>query len=52
MKLLDAKIADIDALLLLKNVKFNNFVNADRLVGFNTEETMAVMKVCDIQMCF
>lgn len=41
----DANLADADAILLLENIKISNYNNIDRLVGFNLEETLAVMKV-------
>lgn len=48
----DAKSADADAVLLLENTKFQHYVNGDRHVGFNADETLAVLKVffC-IQCC-
>ncbi|XP_055309442.1 uncharacterized protein LOC129573174 [Sitodiplosis mosellana] len=40
----DASCADADAVLLLENIKFQNYVNEDRHIGFDTETTMAILK--------
>lgn len=42
---IDAELADADALLLIENVKPLNYVNGNRFVGFDTNETVAVTKV-------
>lgn len=41
----DAQSADSDAVLMLENVKFQNYVNGDKLIGFDTDETLAILKV-------
>ncbi|XP_055295161.1 uncharacterized protein LOC129564935 [Sitodiplosis mosellana] len=41
---LNAKCADADAVVLLENTKLLNYVNGDRQVGFNAEETLAILK--------
>lgn len=41
----DANLADADAILLLENVKIANYNNIDRFVGFDVDETLAVIKV-------
>ncbi|XP_031617493.1 uncharacterized protein LOC116337236 [Contarinia nasturtii] len=41
----DAEYADSDAILLLENVKFKSFINGDKRIGFNTNETLATLKV-------
>lgn len=43
--LLDAKCADADAVVLLENTKVLNYINGDRHVGFNVQETVAILKV-------
>lgn len=43
--LADATVADIDAIVLLENIKVQNFVNVDRRIGFDIHETRAVIKV-------
>lgn len=43
--MLDASCADVDAVLLLENVKFHHYTNEDRHIGFNTETTLAVLNV-------
>lgn len=45
LNILESEVADADALLLLENIKVEHFENGNRLVGFNTDEAMAVMKV-------
>lgn len=50
--ILDADIADADALLLLENIKVLNYVNGNRFVGFSTNETLEVMKVPLADICF
>lgn len=47
-KFTDAEYADSDAILLLENVKFQNFTNRDKRIGFNTNETFAILKVFHI----
>ncbi|XP_031633861.1 uncharacterized protein LOC116347425 [Contarinia nasturtii] len=41
----NAEYADSDAILLLENVKLDNFTNVDKRMGFNTNETLAILKV-------
>lgn len=41
----DAIIADPDAVLLLENIKFQNYINEDRCIGFDNDATMAILKV-------
>ncbi|XP_031633860.1 uncharacterized protein LOC116347423 [Contarinia nasturtii] len=41
----NAEYADSDAILLLENIKFQNFTNVDKHIGFNTNETLAILKV-------
>lgn len=41
----DAQSADSDAVLVLENVKFQNYVNGNKLIGFDTDETLAILKV-------
>lgn len=44
----DAKEADDDAIVMLENIKTLNYVNVDRFIGLNTDETLAVVKVLQI----
>ena len=46
----DAIIADPDAVLLLENIKFQNYINEDRRIGFDTDATMAILKVFDVKI--
>ncbi|XP_055309477.1 uncharacterized protein LOC129573196 isoform X1 [Sitodiplosis mosellana] len=41
----DTDHEDFNALLLLENVKLQNYVNGNKYVGFEKEETFAVLKV-------
>lgn len=43
----DVVTADADAILLLENIIFLNYVNENRKIGLDTETTLAVLKVCD-----
>lgn len=45
----DAKIADADSVVLLENIKLQNYDNENRHDGFNTEVTLAVLKVFHIK---
>lgn len=45
IKISDAQSADADAVLLLDNIKLQNYANGDKFVGFDVEETMATLKV-------
>lgn len=47
---LDAISADIDAIVLLENIKSSNYVNVDRFIGFDRDETLAVIKVIVIKV--
>lgn len=43
---LDAKdVADDDAVLLLENIKYRNYINESRYIGFDKETTLAIIKV-------
>lgn len=44
----DAKVADADAVLLLENTKLLNYINENRQIGFDSEATLAILKVCGI----
>lgn len=48
----DALCADADAVLLLENIKYQNYINEDRHIGFDTETTMAILKVLDVNHKF
>lgn len=37
--------ADTDAVLLLENLKFANYINGDRRIGLSKEEIVAILKV-------
>lgn len=41
----DAQSADVDAVLLLENVKLQNYVNANRYVGLDVHEAYVALKV-------
>lgn len=40
-----AQSADSDAVLLLENVKLQNFNNGEKSIGFDSDEAMATLKV-------
>lgn len=42
----DAKdVADEDAILLLENIKYQNYINESRYIGFDKETTLVIIKV-------
>lgn len=41
----DAENADVDAVLLLENVKLQNYFNANRYIGIDVQEAYVVLKV-------
>lgn len=43
--LLDASVADVDAIVMLENIKALNYTNIDRCVGFDSDETRAIIRV-------
>lgn len=42
-------VADEDAVLLLENIKYQNYINESRYIGFDKETTLAVLKVLQIK---
>ncbi|XP_031638778.1 uncharacterized protein LOC116350921 [Contarinia nasturtii] len=40
----NAEFADSDAILMLENIKVQNFTNVNRRIGLNTNETLATLK--------
>lgn len=46
----DATCADADAIILLENTTILNYINADRQIGFNVEQTLAILKVMAIDI--
>lgn len=44
-----ATFADADAVLLLENLKFLNYRNETRQIGFDLETTLAVLKVYHVK---
>lgn len=42
---LDAFAADVDAIVMLENIKALNYSNIARCVGFDSDETRAIIRV-------
>lgn len=49
---IDAKQADADAVVLLENIKIMNYKNINGFIGFDTNETKAIIKVFHLYKFF